>query len=140
MDRVPCDTHHLQWTLQSSTNQSIDLVQQIEDGRAWASVTINAGTTHRLKGIIQMIIDGNFSYNADDSRSSVTIIYDEGRNFNTINNFVLPRIRQAIALANLRLANYLQAQITTSSSNITQGTLIASIIFADTLRTPLRYD
>ena len=135
---TPSGNLTLNWIFQQPTDLSGDTIEQIKHGKAWASVYMNAGTSDRLNNVLQAVLNGNPSTAAYLPSSAVTIVYDEGRNFNTINGFVLPPIRTAIAMANARYAAYLQSQATAASQvNVTN--VITAITLANITHSPIGY-
>ena len=135
---TPPGNQTLKWIFQQLSTLPTDLEQQIEDGNAWASVYMNAGTTAQLTQVLQSILSGNATSLSYSPASAVTIVYDEGRNFNTINGYVLPPIRAAIAVASAQYANYFQSQLS-QYSNITLTNVITSILIASITHSPISY-
>ena len=135
--QTPSGNQTLNWIYQQPSDSS-SLVEQIKNGRAWASVYMNAGTTDRLNVVLQSIINGQ-SYNSSYLPSSATtIVYDQGRNLNTINGYVLPPIYAAIAMASARYSAYIQSQVA-QLSNVTLANVISSISVANITYTPISY-
>jgi hypothetical protein len=135
---TPPGNQTLNWIFQQPSDVSPTIVTQIENGEAWASVYMNAGTSDRLNEVLQSVLNG-IPYNSTYLPSSATtIVYDEGRNFNTINGYVLPPIRAAIAMASARYSAYLQSQAA-QLSNVTLPNVIASISAASILYSPFSY-
>lgn len=128
----------LNWIFQQPSDLSSTIVDQIENGEAWASVYMNAGTSDRLTQVLQSILSGNISNFSYRPSSAVTIVYDEGRNVNTVNGYVLPPIRAAIAMASARYSAYFQSQAT-QYSNATLATVIAAISYANITYSPIGY-
>ena len=130
----PPGNQTLNWIFSQSSNDT--LVDQIEDGKAWASVYMNAGTSDRLNQVIQSISTGNLSRLSYVPSSATTIVYDQGRNFNTVNGYLLPPIRAAIAVASARYANYIQSQ-SVRRSNATVANVIAAVTLANIAYSPI---
>ncbi|UJR36123.1 hypothetical protein I4U23_028858 [Adineta vaga] len=135
---TPSGNQTLNWIFQQPSDLSSSIDDQIEDGKAWASVFMNPNISNRLNRILQSILNGNLTDSVYQPSSAVTIVYDEGRNFNTINGYVLPPIRAAIAVASVRYASYLQSQIT-QYSNMTPTNIIAAISLANKTYLPISY-
>lgn len=130
----PPGNQTLNWIFSKSSSDT--LVDQIENGKAWASVYMNADTSYRLNQVIQAILAGNPSRVSYVPSSATTIVYDQGRNFNTVNGYVLPPIRAAIAVASARYANYIQSQAVLYS-NATVANVIAAIALANITYSPI---
>jgi hypothetical protein len=126
----------LNWIFQQPSN--ISLVDQIENGKAWASVYMNAGTSDRLNQVLQAILNGNLSNVSYVPSSATKIIYDQGRNFNTVNGYVLPPIKAAIAVASARYSAYMQSQVE-QYSNATVDNVITAISLANITYSPINY-
>ena len=136
----PSGNFTLNWIFQPSTDPASDLIDRIEHGRAWASVYMNAGTTDRLNNVVRAVLNGDASTVSYHPSSAVTIVFDEGRNFNTINGFVLPPIRAAIATTSARYAAYLQSQATaTATSQVTVNNVVAATALANITHSPIAY-
>lgn len=133
---TPSGNQTLNWIFQNPSDISSSIVDQIEDGRAWASVYMNAGTTDSLNQVLQSILNGNTSNISYLPSSATTIVYDQGRNFNTVNGYVLPPIRAAIAVASADYSAYLQSQVI-EQSNATLSNIIASILIANITYSPI---
>ncbi len=133
---TPSGNQTLNWIFQNPSDISSSIVDQIEDGRAWASVYMNAGTTDSLNQVLQSILNGNTSNISYLPSSATTIVYDQGRNFNTVNGYVLPPIRAAIAVASADYSAYLQSQVI-EQSNATLSNIIASILIANVTYSPI---
>ncbi len=133
---TPSGNMTLNWIFQQPSD--ISLPDQIENGKAWASVYMNAGTSDRLNQLIQAILNGNASNVSYDPSSATTIIYDQGRNFNTVNGYVLPPIKAAIAVASARYSAYIQSQVE-QLSNPTVDNVIAAISLANITDSPISY-
>jgi len=133
---TPSGNQTLNWIFQNPSDISSSIVDQIEDGRAWASVYMNAGTTDSLNQVLQSILAGNTSNISYLPSSATTIVYDQGRNFNTVNGYVLPPIRAAIAVASADYSAYLQSQVI-EQSNATLSNIIASILIANITYSPI---
>jgi hypothetical protein len=99
---------------------------------------MNAGTSDSLNQVLQSILNGNPSSSSYLPSSATTIIYDQGRNFNTINGYVLPPIRAAIAVASARYSAYFQSQVA-QYSNATLSNVIAAISLANITNAPIGY-
>ena len=128
----------LNWIFQQSPRLTSTIVEQIEHGEAWASVYMNAGVSDHLNRILQSILNGNASSFSYLPSSATTIVYDQGRNFNTINGYVLPPIRTAIAVASARYSAYLRSQII-QYPNATVSNVIAAIALSNITHTPISY-
>jgi hypothetical protein len=135
---TPSGNQTLNWIFQQSSALSSTIVQQIENGKAWASVYMNSGTSNSLTQVLQSILNGNISNISYLPSSAVTIVYDEGRNFNSVNGYVLPPIRAAIAVASARYSAYFQSQAT-QYSNATLAGVIAAISLANITYSPIGY-
>ena len=131
---TPSGNMTLNWIFQQPSD--ISLTDQIENGKAWASVYMNAGTSDRLNQVIQAILNGNMSNVSYDPTSATAIIYDQGRNLNTVNGYVLPPIRAAIAIASARYSAYIQSQVE-QLSNPTANNIIAAISLATITHSPI---
>ncbi|CAF1663844.1 unnamed protein product [Adineta ricciae] len=135
---TPPGNQTLKWIFQQSSTLPTWLDEQIEDANAWASVYMNAGTSAQLTQVLQSILSGNATGLSYNPASAVTIVYDEGRNLNTINGYVLPPIKAAIAVASAQYAKYFQSQLS-QYSNITLTNVITSILAASITHSPISY-
>jgi hypothetical protein len=97
---------------------------------------MNAGTSDHLAQIQQFISNGNASNISYLPASAVTIVYDQGRNFNTVNGYVLPPIKAAIAAASARYSAYFQYQ-SARISNTTVANVIAAVAVANITHLPI---
>ena len=131
---TPPGNQTLNWIFTESSRDT--LFDRIENGKAWALVYMNAGTSDGLNQIIQSILNGNPSSLSYVPSSATTIVYDQGRNLNTVNGYVLPPIRTAIAVVSARYANYIQSQAV-RHSNATVGNVITAIELANITYAPI---
>jgi hypothetical protein len=97
---------------------------------------MNAHTTDGINQVLQAILDGNPSDVSYVPSSATTIVYDQGRNFNTVNGYVLPPIRAAIAVASARYSAYLESQAALYSK-ATLSNVIASIDLSPITDSPI---
>lgn len=141
-------TLSLNWIYQELPSYSSKVIDDIEDGKAWASVYINAGTTEQLNSVVQAIITGDTSNISYRPSSAVTVVYDEGRNVATVDGSVLPVIRAVIAGASAAYAAYMQAQFVALSNttlsngtvpNATSANVAAAIKLVDITYSPLGF-
>lgn len=131
---TPPGNQTLNWIFTESSRDT--LLDRIENGKAWGLVYMNAGTSDRLNQIIQSILDGNSSSVSYVPSSATTIVYDQGRNLNTVNGYVLPPIRTAIAVASTRYASYIQSQAV-RYANATVGNVITAIELTNVTYAPI---
>ncbi|CAF3728920.1 unnamed protein product [Adineta steineri] len=134
---TPAGTLTLNWIFQDSSDSST-IVKQIDEGKAWASVYMRAGVSDSLTQVLQSILNGNTSQITYRPSSAITIVYDQGRNFNTVNGYVLPPIIAAIAVASAQLSAYLQTQAV-QYSNATLTNIIAAISLSNITHSPISY-
>jgi hypothetical protein len=126
----------LNWIFQDPSD--ISLADQIESGKAWGSVYMNAGTSDHLNQVIQAILNGNAATISYDPTTATTIIYDQGRNLNTVNGYVLPPIKSAIAVASARYSAYIASQVE-KLPNPTVKNIAAAISLATITNSPISY-
>jgi hypothetical protein len=106
----------------SDYNGNIDEAQrEVENGKVWAMVILRSNTTLLANQTLSTFINTTTSLTSPfASTPAVIVIYEDGRNSFTENNYVLPPIRTALATASARYGQILRTQLTnglSSSSN-----------------------
>ena len=86
--------------------------RDVEHGQVWATVVLRADTTRRINDSLNALTNGTDVLNSPFAAlPPVLVTYEEGRNAFTINNFVLPPIRAAIARASAQYAQLLRRSL-----------------------------
>ena len=89
-----------------------DYGNDVEHGQVWARVVLRADTTRRINDSLGALTNGTDVLNSPFAAlAPVLVTYEEGRNAFTMNNFVLPPIRAAIAKASAQYAQMLRRSL-----------------------------
>ncbi|CAF4471285.1 unnamed protein product [Rotaria socialis] len=129
----------LNWIFKQPSEFPSGFADKVENGKAWAVVYMHSNITARVNQIIESILYG-YSYNSISyiPSSAVNIVYDEGRNPNTVDGFTLPPIQIAIATASANYAAYIQARID-SYSNATFNTVMMAVSLSQIISSPIGF-
>ncbi|UJR36124.1 hypothetical protein I4U23_028859 [Adineta vaga] len=99
-------TLHWRYKDSSDFNHNIDETQnEVEHGKVWAAVVLRTSTTRLINETLSALTDTTTTITLTSPfiiTLPILVIYGDGRNSFTINNYVLPPIRSAIAVASNR--------------------------------------
>lgn len=114
----------LNWLYKDSNdyNNNVDDTRyDVENGKVWAIVILRPNTTRLVNETLFTFTNTTTSLTSPfASTPAVLVTYEDGRNIFTLNNFVLPPIRAAIAMASAQYGQILREELInslTSSSN-----------------------
>jgi len=135
---TPPGNQSLNWIFDQSLSSSSEIVNRIENGKAWGAVYMNPQTTDRINQLVHSIQIGQVSNSSYLPASATMIVYDQGRSFATVSGYVLPPIRTAIAVASARYSAYIQSEIA-QNSNTTIDQIVAAITLSNSIYSPIGY-
>ena len=106
----------------SDYNGNIDEARsEVRNGKLWAMVILRSNTTLLANQSLSAFINTTTSLTSPfASTPAVIVIYEDGRNSFTLNNYVVPPIRTALAIASAQYGQILRTQLInglSSSSN-----------------------
>lgn len=105
-------------------NNVEDTRSEVDHGYVWAIVVIRPNTTRSINATFSSFVNTSTSISSPfASIPPVLVTYEDGRNVFSINNYVLPPIRSALAVANAQYSQMLRQQLaaavlTSSNSSV----------------------
>lgn len=125
----------------SDYNNNVDDTQHdVEDGQVWAIVVLRPNTTRLLYESLFALINTTTSLTSPFAITTpIFVAYEDGRSSLTINSYVLPPIRSAIATASAQLGQILRNQLigNLSASSISSGNRNSQLLNTFQLRSLL---
>lgn len=122
-------TLHWRYKDQSDYNNNVDNAQlDVENGYVWASVVLRPNTTLYINQTLSEFIDSSTLLTSPFIFTSpILVTYEDGRNSYTVTNYVVPAIREALAVANVQYGQMLRqeliANLSSSSNSSTNRTV-----------------
>jgi hypothetical protein len=120
---------HWRYKDQSDYNNNVDNAKNdVENGYVWASVVLRPNTTLYIDQSLSAFINSSTLLTSPFIFTSpILVTYEDGRNSFSVNNYVLPAIRSAIAVATAQYGQMLRQELirnlSSSSSSSTNRTL-----------------
>ena len=129
-------TLHWRYKYPSDYNNNLDETRRdVDDGQVWAIVVLRFNTSRLINDSLRALTNGS---NTLTSPFTVTpplfVIYEEGRNSFTVNNYVLPPIRAAIAKASAAYAQNLRRELIANLSATSSSSVNRSLQLLNTFR------
>ena len=138
--QTPPGNSTLHWRFKNPSDYNDDPDQarrDVEVGQVWAIVLLHYNTSRIVDDSVRTLtnVTGVFSSPFSRTSSPLLVIYDEARNSFTVNNYVLPPIRAAIAEASTKYGQKLRQDLmeslsssSTSSSNTDRNIQLLNIL------------
>jgi len=103
----------------SDYNYNVDNTQyDVENGKVWAIVVLRPNTTSLINASLLALMTTTASLTSPfASTLPILVTYEDGRNSFTVNNYVLPPIRSAIATASTLYGQILRKQLIANLSS-----------------------
>ncbi|CAF1663846.1 unnamed protein product, partial [Adineta ricciae] len=105
----------LHWCYKDSSdfNHNVDDTQdEVQNGKVWAAVVLRADTTRLINQSFAALANTTTTLISPFiSTLPILVIYGDGRNTFTVNTYVLPPIRSAIAKASAQYGQYLRSTL-----------------------------
>ena len=106
-------TLHWRYKSPSDYNNNVDNTQHdVENGKVWAIVALRPDTTRLIDESLSAFMNTTMSITSPFLLTlPILVTYEDGRNSFTVNNYVLPPIRSAIAVASARYGQILRQRL-----------------------------
>jgi hypothetical protein len=99
-------------------NQTNQARRDVDDGQVWAIVLLQPNVTRRINDSLFALANQTTLLTSPFSLvPPVLVIYEDGRNSFTVNNYVLPAIRTAIATATAQFSQVLRKALVNNLSS-----------------------
>lgn len=113
--QTPPGNATLRWLYKNFTdfNWNIDEAQQeVENGKVWATIILRANTTSTINATLAAYANSTESLRSPlVGAPPVLVIYEDGRNSFSMNNYILPPIRTAVAAASARYGQAIRSTL-----------------------------
>jgi hypothetical protein len=84
----------------------------VEDGQVWASVALRSDTTRLINKSLSALINTTTLLTSPFiTTPPILVTYEQGRNSYTVNNYLVPAIQSAIAMASARYGQFLRQEL-----------------------------
>jgi hypothetical protein len=115
---------HWRYKDQSDYDNNVDNARHdVENGYVWASVVLRPNTTLYIDQTLSAYISSKTLINSPFTTvKPILVTYEDGRNSFTVNNYVLPAIRSAIAIATAQYGQMLRQQLIANLSSTNSTT------------------
>jgi hypothetical protein len=115
------------------TNNVDNTQYDVENGKVWAIVVLRPNTTRLINESLSALLTTTVSLTSPfASTLPILVTYEDGRNSFTVNNYVLPPIRSAIATGNARYGQILREELianlsSSSSSSVNRNSQLKNV-------------
>ena len=93
-------------------NNVDDTRREVDDGYVWAIVVLRPHTTSQINRLLSAFLNTSTSLTSPFATLlPVLVTYEDGRNTFTVNNYVLPPIRSALAIASAQYSQMLRKEL-----------------------------
>ncbi|CAF3728906.1 unnamed protein product [Adineta steineri] len=128
----------LNWHYKDSSdyNNNVDETKyDVEHGKSWAVVVLRQRTTRRINETVFTLINTSRTLISPFTIvSPIVVFYADGRNSFTVNNYVLPPIRSAIAIASAKYGQMLRSTLLQNLSSSSDSSSNRSVQLLNTFR------
>jgi len=118
---TPAGNQTLYWRYKypSDYDNSVSETQRdVDNGQVWASISLRPNTSSAINASLQALLSSTTALTSPFATTlPVLVIYEDGRSTYTVNNFLLPAIRSAIATATAAYGQSLRAALIANLSS-----------------------
>ena len=116
-------------------NNVEDTRSEVDNGYVWAIVVLRPNTTRFINATLSTFVNTSISITSPFSTVlPVLVTYEDGRSTFSINNYVLPPIRSALAVANARYSQMLRQQLTSALLTSSNASVDRNIQLSNTFQ------
>ena len=129
-------TLHWRYKYPDDYNNNPDEARRdVDHGQVWAIVVLRSNTSKMINDSLRALTNATNQLTSPFAVTSpFLVIYEDGRNSFTVNNYVLPPIRAAIAKASARYGQVLRQELTKNLSATSSSTVNRSLQLLNTFR------